>query len=67
MITEETKIHNTELSKQTKNILSRCRIYNINDLINIDIQRLYRIYGLGSVRINEIIFYLGDNGFFLKG
>lgn len=66
MITEETKIQNTELPKRIKNILSRCNIFTIKDLMNRDIDRLYRINGLGSKSINNIINYVGDNGFFFN-
>ena len=45
MITEETKIQNTDLDTSIKNILSICRIYTVADLLKCDIPILKRIRG----------------------
>lgn len=66
MITEETKIQNTDLPKNIKNILSRCNIFTIKDLVKNDIQRLYRIRGLGKKSIKTILGFVNDSGFFFN-
>jgi len=64
MITEETKIQNTELDTSIKNILSRCNIFTISDLLKCDIPRLKRIRGLGNERVKEILHFININGFY---
>jgi len=63
MITEETKIQNTELDTSIRNILSRCHIFTVKDLLKCDIPRLKRIRGLGAERVKEILHFLNINGF----
>lgn len=65
MITEETLIKQTGMPYSIKNILIRCYIYTIGDLIKRDIEGLKRINGIGNNRINKINQYLNENGFFL--
>lgn len=66
MITEETKIQNTELDKSIKNILSKCKIYTISDLLKCDVPRLKRIRGIGKESIRGILNFIEINGFELK-
>ncbi len=66
MITEETKIQNTDLDTSIKNILSRCQIYTIEDLLKCDIPRLKRIRGLGNERVKEILQLININGFYFN-
>lgn len=66
MITEETKIQNTDLDNSIKNILSKCNIFTISDLIKCDIARLKRIRGLGKKSITKIVVYTHKNGFFFN-
>ena len=63
MITEETKIQNTDLDTSIKNILSICRIYTVADLLKCDIPILKRIRGLGNERVKEILHFIKINGF----
>jgi DNA-directed RNA polymerase alpha subunit len=65
MITEETKIQNTDLPQYIKDVLSTCHIFTIADLCKCDITRLMRIRTFGKGRIMVINNYLNDNGFFL--
>ncbi len=62
MITEETKIQNTTLPKSIKNILSRCNIFTVKDLLK-DKDRLMRIRGIGFGNYGYIIRFVNDNGF----
>ena len=66
MITEETKIQNTDLDTSIKNILSKCHIYTIADLLKCDIARLKRIRGLGRKSITNIVVYTHKNVFFFN-
>jgi DNA-directed RNA polymerase alpha subunit len=66
MITLETKIQNTDLDTSIKNILSRCYIYDINDLVKTDIPGLKRIRGLGIERVKEILNFMHDNGLYFN-
>lgn len=66
MITEETKIQNTDLDTSIKNILSRCNIFTIEDLLKCDIPKLKRIRGLGKGRVKEILHFININGFFFN-
>ncbi len=64
MITEEAKIQNTDLDTSIKNILSRCNIFTVSDLLKCDIPRLKRIRGLGNERVKEILHFININGFY---
>jgi|GEM_PF-6770372 len=64
MITEETKIQNTDLDTSIRNILSKCHIFTIGDLLKCDIPRLKRIRGLGNERVKEILHFINVNGFY---
>jgi len=66
LITEETKIQNTELPKRIKNILSNCHIYTIEDLIKCDKSRLMRIRGFGKANIMVLVNFVNDSGFYFN-
>lgn len=66
MIKPDTKIQSTEISKRIKNILSKCNIFTIENLMNCDLARLKIIRGLGENSIREIVTYTHKHGCFFK-
>lgn len=60
-LTDETKLVKTNIPIRILKIFSICNIFTIEDLCKIDIERIYRIRGLGDKSCNIILQFMRDN------